>query len=81
MTRFLMKEKERSMAKPSNLNGKSSSHTMGYKTIANKASGQQITIRISQSKKVAMVFFCNYSFKCNAMQENAWNLAKIQDLK
>jgi hypothetical protein len=52
-----MKEKERSMAKPSNLKGKTSSHTMGYKMMANKASGQQITIRISQSKKVAMVFF------------------------
>ncbi len=57
MTKFLIKEKERSTANPSNLNGRSNSHTMGYKTMANKAKGQQITIRISQSKKVAMVFF------------------------
>jgi hypothetical protein len=70
MTRFLIKEKERSIAKPSNLNGNSSSQTIGYKMIANKASGQQIIISISQSKKVAMVFF-SHSFKWNAMQGNA----------
>lgn len=57
ITRFLIKENDRSIANPNSLKGSKISQTNGYKINANKANGQHKTIKINQRRKLTITCF------------------------
>mgnify|MGYP006948853931 CR=1 FL=1 len=56
----LIRDSIPSTAMPSNRNGSSTSHTIGYSTMARIASGAHSTNRINQSKNVTITFVFSY---------------------
>ena len=57
MIRFLINEKDKSIANPNNLKGSKISQTIGYNINAIKANGQHKTIKINQRRKLTIICF------------------------